>query len=68
MPLAVPSVVEDVPLPGLGAASTRQKEKETAGSTIVAQTLTGPLEPSFVPFEFFCMTAVADLESLMSAG
>jgi len=27
-----------------------------------------PLEPSFVPFGFFCMTAVADFESLMSAG
>jgi hypothetical protein len=35
---------------------------------VMAQTLTVPLEPSFVPFGFFCMTAVADLESLMSAG
>jgi hypothetical protein len=48
-----------------GATSTRQKERHTA--TMMAQTLTVPLEPSFVPFGFFCMTAVADLESLMSA-
>jgi hypothetical protein len=34
----------------------------------MAQTLTVPLGPSLVPFGFFCMTAVADLESLMSAG
>ncbi len=47
--------------------SRRQKERQRA--TEMAQTLTVPLEPSFVPFGFFCMTAVADLESLMmSAG
>lgn len=48
-----------------GATSTRQKQRDRA--TMMAQTLTVPLEPSFVPFGFFCMTAVADLESLMSA-
>ena len=44
----------------------RQKQRHRA--MMMAQTLTVPLEPSFVPFGFFCMTAVADLESLMSAG
>jgi len=43
VPFAAPSVVGDVPLPGV------------------------PLAPSFVPFGLFCMTAVADLESLMDA-
>jgi len=43
-PLAVPSVVEEVPLPGVA------------------------LEPSPVPFGLFCMTAVADLESLMGCN
>jgi hypothetical protein len=33
----------------------------------MAQALTVPLAPSFVPFGLFCMTAVADLESLMDA-
>jgi hypothetical protein len=36
-------------------------------AAIVAEALTVPLEPSFVPFGLFCMTAVADLESLMGA-
>jgi hypothetical protein len=48
------------------ATSTRQKERKRA--RMMGQTLTVPLEPSFVPFGFFCMTAVADLESLMTAG
>ena len=34
----------------------------------MVQALTVPLEPSFVPFGLFCMTAVADLESLMGAS
>jgi len=36
-------------------------------ATMMAQALTVLLEPSFVPF-WFCMTVVADLESVMSAG
>jgi hypothetical protein len=35
---------------------------------IKTRALTVPLEPSFVPFGLFCMTAVADLESLMGEG
>lgn len=69
VPLAVPSVVEDVPLPGWVCRQvTRQKREESRVHDSGSETLTGPLEPSFVPFGFFCMTAVADLESLMSAG
>src|SRR5260370_41913608 len=48
-----------------GATSTRQKQRHSA--TMIAQALTVLLEPSFVPF-WFCMTVVADLESVMSAG
>jgi hypothetical protein len=61
-PFAVPSVVVDAPLPGWCHKYTSERAAK------MAQTLTVPLEPSFVPFGFFCMTAVADFESLMGAG
>jgi hypothetical protein len=64
VPFAVPSVGDDVPLPGWGQVRVRQRHM----AAIVAQALTVPLGPSFVPFGLFCMTAVADLESLMGAS
>ena len=64
VPFAVPAVVVDVPLPGWCHKYASETENT---ATMTAQTLTVPLEPSFVPFGFFCMTEVADLESLMGA-
>jgi hypothetical protein len=63
VPFAAPSVVEDVPLPGWWYASDTQRPV----AAMTARALTVPLEPSFAPFGLFCMTAVADLESLMGA-
>ena len=46
-------------------ASVRARQSKHR-AVIVDQVLTVPFdEPSVVPFELFCMTAVADLESLM---
>ena len=67
VPFVAPSVVEDVPLPGW--RRTHQTHTyETLRTVMVAQALTVPLEPSFVPFGLFCMTAVADVVSLMGAN
>ena len=57
-PFTAPSVVEDVPPPGWVDVSVN-------AITVAPYMLTVPFEPSAVPLELFCMTAVADLESVM---